>query len=117
MFAKITGAKHFPGRYPPGVLTNPQLKNFIEGKVMLVTDVGPDKNAVKDAVKVGLPIVALCDTNNPANNVDLVVPCNNKGKKSLGLVFYLLAKYYMEFKGLSNKGQAFEYTVEQFTEE
>lgn len=117
MFAKVTGCKHFPGRYPPGVLTNPQLKNFIEGKLMLVTDVGPDKNAVKDAVNVGLPIVALCDTNNPVNNVDLVVPCNNKGKKSLGLVFYLLAKYYMEFKGLTNKNQAFEYTIDQFTEE
>ena len=117
MFAKLTGCKHFPGRYPPGVLTNPQLKDFIEGKIMLVTDVGPDKNAVKDAVSVGLPIVALCDTNNPANNIDFVIPCNNKGKKSLGLVFYLLAKNYMEQKGMINKGQAFEHTVEQFTEE
>lgn len=117
MFANLTGTKFFAGRYPPGVLTNPQLKNFIEGKIMLVTDVGPDKNAVKDAVSVGLPIIALCDTNNPTNNVDLVVPCNNKGKKSLALVFYLLAKNYMEIRGMLNKGQAFEKTVDDFTEE
>lgn len=117
MFAKATGTKSFPGRYPPGVLTNPQLKNFIEGKVMLVTDAGPDKNAVKDALSVGIPIVALCDTNNQANNLDLVIPCNNKGKKSLGLVFYLLAKQYLELKGLTNKGQAFEYDIDNFTDE
>lgn len=117
MFAKITECKHFPGRYPPGILTNPQLKDFIEGKIMVVTDVGPDKNAVKDALSIGLPIVALCDTNNTVNNIDFVIPCNNKGKKSLGLVFYLLAKHYMELKGLTNKSQAFEYTLDQFTEE
>ncbi len=117
MFEKVTGAKCFAGRYPPGILTNPQLKNFTEGKIMFVIDVGPDKNAVKDALSVGLPIVALCDTNNQVNNIDFVVPCNNKGKKSLGLIFWLLAKLYLENKGLINKGQAFEYTVDQFTEE
>lgn len=117
MFEKVTGTKCFAGRYPPGILTNPQLKNFTEGKLMLVVDVGPDKNAVKDALSVGIPIVALCDTNNQVNNIDLVIPCNNKGKKSLGLVFWLLAKLYLENKGLINKGQAFEYTIDQFTEE
>ncbi len=117
MFEKATNAKCFPGRYPPGILTNAQLKNFTEAKVMVVTDVGPDKNAVKDALSVGIPIVALCDTNNQVNNIDLVIPCNNKGKKSLGLVFWLLAKTYLELKGITNKGQAFEYNLEQFTEE
>jgi small subunit ribosomal protein S2 len=117
MFAHVTGTKSFPGRYPPGVLTNPQLKNFMEGKIMLVTDANPDKNAVKDAMSVGIPVVALCDTNNEANNLDLIIPCNNKGKKSLGLVFYLLAKQYLELRGVTNKGQAFEYTVDNFTDE
>lgn len=117
MFAKVTGCKFFAGRYPPGVLTNSQLKNFIEGKVLLVTDAAPDKNAVKDAISVGLPIIGLCDTNNVANNLDLIIPCNNKGKKSLGLIFWILAKLYMEKKGLINKGQAFEYVADQFTEE
>ena len=63
MFEKVTGCRAFPGRYPPGVMTNPQLKNFVEGKIMVVTDVGPDKNAVKDALSMGIPVVALCDTN------------------------------------------------------
>ena len=116
LFSEITGAKHFAGRYPPGVLTNPSLKNFIEAKIVLVADSWPDKNAVEDALKIGLPVIALCDTNNQTNNLDLVVPCNNKGKKSLGLVFYLLAKIYTEKKGII-KPEDFKYKIEDFTED
>lgn len=113
--AELIGCKFFAGRYPPGVMTNPNLKNYIEAKIVLVTDAWPDRNAINDALKIGIPVVALCDTNNQSNNIDLVVPCNNKGKKSLGLIFYLLTKEYMEARGMSNKGQ-FPATVDDFTE-
>lgn len=109
-FAELTGAKYFAGRYPPGVLTNPSLKNFIEAKIVLVVDAWPDKNAIEDALKIGLPVIALCDTNNQANNIDLVVPCNNKGKKSLGLFFYLLAKQLIN-------AEEFKATLDDFTDE
>lgn len=115
-FAEITGCKYFAGRYPPGVLTNPSLKNFIEVKIMLVVDAWPDKNAVNDALKIGIPVIALADTNNTANNVDLVIPCNNKGKKSLGIVFYLIAKEYSTKTGLISE-KDFKYTMDDFTEE
>ncbi len=117
LFAKLTGSKIFAGRYPPGVLTNPQLKNFMESKLMILVDVGPDRNALKDALTIGIPTIALCDTNNATNNLDFVIPCNNKGKKSLGLVFYLLSKLYLENKNLINKGQAMEYSIDDFSEE
>jgi len=116
-FGKITGAKVFPGRYPPGILTNPNLDNFIEVKIILVTDSWPDRNAIKDALSAGIPIIALCDTNNQANNIDLVVPCNNKGKKSLGLLFYILTREYMKKKGLIKEDSEFKATLEDFTEE
>lgn len=116
-FAKATGAKFFAGRYPPGVMTNPQLKDFVEAKVMLVTDAWPDKNAINDALKIGIPVVALCDTNNQANGIDLVIPCNNKGKKSLGLMYWLLAKLYVKQRGLIKKDEDFKFTVDDFTEE
>ncbi len=116
LFAELTGCKFFAGRYPPGVLTNPSLKNFLEAKLILVADAWPDKNAVEDALKIGIPVIALCDTNNQSNNIDLVVPCNNKGKKSLGLVFYLLAKIYTEKRGLI-KSEDFKYTIDDFSEE
>ncbi len=112
MFGKVTGSRIFAGRYPPGILTNPSLKSFTEAKIMLVTDSWPDRNAVEDALKIGIPVIGLCDTNNQANNLDLVVPCNNKGKKSLGLFFFILTKLYCEKRGME-----FKSTLEDFTEE
>ena len=117
MFGKLTGSKVFAGRYPPGILTNSNLENFIEVKLILVTDSWPDRNVMKDAIKVGIPVVALCDTNNQSNNIDLVVPCNNKGKKSLGLLFHILTREYMKKRGLINDDSEFTAKVEDFTEE
>lgn len=116
LFGELTGANVYTGRYPPGILTNTQLRKFTEVKIVIVTDPWPDRNAVDDAFKMGLPIIALCDTNNQTNNLDFVVPCNNKGKKSLGLIFWLLTKGYMENRGMINKG-GFTYTLDDFSEE
>jgi len=116
-FGEITGMKVFPGRYPPGILTNPNLKTYMEAKIMVVTDSWPDRNAIKDAMKVGIPVVALCDTNNQTNNIDLVIPCNNKGKKALGLVFYILAKEYLKAKGKIDAVGEAEIKLDDFVEE
>lgn len=115
MFAKLTGVKVFAGRYPPGILTNMELKSFIEPKLIVVTDAWPDRNTVKDALNAGIPIMALCDTNNQSNGIDLVVPCNNKGKKALGLIFWILANEYLKKRGV-NKDDIKE-TPEDFTEQ
>ncbi len=117
MFNKVIGARVFAGRYPPGILTNPRLDNYIEAKVLLAVDSGPDRNAVVDSVKMGIPIVAICDTNNQSNNIDLVVPSNNKGKKSLGLFFWILAREYLRNRGILKKNEELKEKVEDFTEE
>ena len=117
MFGELTGAKVFPGRYPPGTLTNPQLESYIEVKILLVTDAWPDRNVVRDAIKCGVPVIALCDTNNQSNNIDLVVPCNNKGKKSLGLLFWILAREYLKNRGMMKNYEDFKATIDDFTEE
>ncbi len=116
-FGKHTGTKVFAGRYPPGILTNPQLENYMECKLILVTDSWPDKNAIKDAMQIGIPVIALCDTNNESNELDLVVPCNNKGKKSLGLLFYILAREYLRNRGTLGKEEEPKFTLDEFTEE
>ena len=112
-----TGIKIFAGRYMPGILTNPALDKYIEGRIVLVTDPWPDRNVIDDAVKVGIPVVGLCDTNNNANNVDLVIPCNNKGKKSLGLLFWILAREYLKKRGVISSDEDFKAPLEEFTEE
>ncbi len=114
---ELTGIKVISGRYPPGILTNSNLETFTEPKVIMVCDPWPDKNAVEDAFKVGLPVIALCDTNNQSNKLDLVVPCNNKGKKSVGLIFYLIAREYMQRKGLLAGNEEMSAKIEDFTEE
>ena len=98
-FGKETGIDVFAKRYPPGVLTNIELDTFIEKKVILIVDEWADRNAIKDSIKMGIGVIALCDTNNHANNIDLIIPCNNKGHKSLGLIFYLLAREYLKNTG------------------
>jgi len=112
LFSKLTGIRVFNGRYPPGILTNMNLDSFIEAKLLFVIDPWIDKNVVKDAAKIGISTVALCDTNNDSLNVDLVAPCNNKGKKSLGLIFYILAREY-----LKSQKKKFDGKIEDFIEE
>ncbi|MBI4151383.1 30S ribosomal protein S2 [Candidatus Woesearchaeota archaeon] len=115
--AKLTGINVITGRYPPGILTNTNLETFTEPKIIVVCDPWPDRNAVADAAKVGIPIIALCDTNNQSNNLDLVVPCNNKGKKSVGLVFYLMVREYMRKKGLLRTEEELPVPLDEFVEE
>jgi len=78
------------------MLTNPNLERFTETKMIFVVDSIPDKNAVNDAIKIRVPVAALCDSNNDSLNIDLCAPCNNKGKKSLGLIFFILAREYQK---------------------
>ncbi len=117
MLEKVTGIRVHAGRYPPGMLTNPTLDNYEEAKIMLVTDAWPDRNAVRDAIRVGIPVVGLCDSNNTANNIDFVVPCNNKGKKSLGLLFWVLANEYLRARGQLKEGETITETPDDFTED
>ena len=116
-FKEATGCRVFAGRYPPGILTNTALPTFTEAKIMLVVDAWPDKNAIEDAVLMGIPVISLCDTNNQANSIDLIVPCNNKGKKSLGLVFYILAREYLKLKGIIKTDSEFTPKIDDFSPE
>jgi small subunit ribosomal protein S2 len=115
VFSKVTGIKSFVGRYPPGILTNTDLDNFIEAKLIFVADPFPDKNVVDDALRIGIPVIGLCDTNNELHGVDLVVPCNNKGKKSLGLIFWILAREYMKIRGNIKDYNEFTLKLDDFS--
>jgi len=115
-FAKATGVRIYTDRYPAGVLTNPGLETFTEPRIVMITDPWPDKNAVHDAITAGIPIIALCDSNNDMRNVDLLVPCNNKGAKSLGLIYWILANQYLHERGLLPKKKELEIPVKDFQE-
>ena len=102
MFAQSIGARHIVGRFIPGTLTNPRLRTYIEPRVIFVTDPQADSQALSEAVKSGLPVVGICDTNNHLRNVDLCIPANNKGRRSLALVYWLLSREILKARGDTN---------------
>jgi len=109
MFAKVTGAKSVVGRFIPGTLTNPEYRDFVEPDVVVVTDPIGDSQAVKEAVDVGVPVIAMCDTNNMTTHIDIIIPTNNKGRKALALIYWLLAKEITKLRG-----QQTDYAVKDF---
>ena len=116
LFSKLLGCDVFTGRYLPGKLTNAALENFKEYKVVIVCDPLTDKNILNEAFEQGTFTVGFCDTNNKTEKLDLVVPINNKGKKSLALALMLVAKHYLNNKGIL-KEKDFDYTLEDFSGE
>lgn len=114
VFAKTIGAKVFAGRFVPGTLTNPKLPEYIEPEVLIVTDPAADQQAVAEAMNVGIPIVALCDANNETRNVDLVIPTNNKGRRALACVYWLLTREILKEKGLMKSYDEFKLTMDDF---
>ncbi|MBU2560216.1 30S ribosomal protein S2 [archaeon] len=99
-FAKYSGVTAIAGRFIPGTLTNPNLDNFLEPEVVVVTDPRGDGQALQEASKIGIPVVALCDTDNSIAGVDLLIPTNNKGKKALTVVYWLLTQETLRERGL-----------------
>ncbi len=99
----VLGWKVFTKKYPSGMMTNIQLEKFYEPDLVIVCDPWVDHNALNDAIRTNKKVIALCDTNNFTKGVNLVIPCNNKGSKSLGLVFYLIARGYIEKRNIKVK--------------
>ncbi len=102
MFAKVTGAHSITGRFIPGIFTNTKIKgrySYLETSTVLITDPHFDRQALMEAQRVGTPVVSLVDTDNVTRSVDLAIPCNNKGRNSLAMIFWLLTKEILRERG------------------
>lgn len=113
-FCEVTGAVPIVGRFIPGLLSNPLYPNRIEPEVLAVSDPRADSQAVKEASSVGIPIVALCSTDNDFSGVDLVISTNNKGRRALAIVYWLLARQTLREKGELPPDKDLPLTVEDF---
>lgn len=102
-FSEITGIRVFTKKYPAGILTNKILPDFFENELTIITDQWVDKNALNDTLRAGKKVLMVCDTNNFSKGSDKVIIGNNKSEKSLGLIFYLLAKGYCAARGIQPK--------------
>lgn len=104
-FSELTGIRTFAKKYPAGILTNSSLPDFFENELTIVTDSWVDKNALNDTLKVHKKVLMICDTNNFSYGANQIIIGNNKGSKSLGIIFYLLAKGYCEAHNLESVSQ------------
>jgi small subunit ribosomal protein S2 len=98
-FCEVVGATPLLGRFIPGLLSNPLYPNRIEPGVIMVSDPKADVQAVKEASTVGIPVVALCSTDNDFAYVDLAIPTNNKGRRALAVIYWLLARQILRERG------------------
>jgi small subunit ribosomal protein S2 len=114
LFAQALGSQVFAGRFVPGTLTNPNLMQYTEPAVLVVTDPAADQQALREAMNVGIPVVGLCDANNEARFVDLVIPTNNKGRRALATIYWLLTREVLKARQEIASDEDFKPTIDDF---
>jgi len=113
-FCSFTGAIPITGRFIPGTFTNPSLPSYMEPSLLIASDPRADEQAIDEAAEVGIPVIALCDTDNFCEYVDLIIPVNNKGRRSLALVYWLLARQVLRERGELGPDEDLPVPVEHF---
>jgi small subunit ribosomal protein S2 len=113
-FCEMTGARKMLGRFMPGTLTNPSLPYYTEPRLVIISDPQVDSQAIIEATNAGIPVIGISNTDNVTSKIDLVIPANNRGRKSLATVFWLLAREILIQKGQLQESEPMKYEIDDF---
>merc|ERR1711994_309310 len=98
-FARYIGSTAIAGRYTPGAFTNQIQAAFREPRLLVVADPRADHQPVTEASYANIPVLAFCNVDSPVRFIDVVIPCNNKGDKSIGLMWWFMAREVLRLRG------------------
>jgi small subunit ribosomal protein S2 len=113
-FCSVLGCRAYVGRFTSGSFTNPTYADFFEPVAVIVTDTLADQQIVEEASQIGIPVIALCSTDNSLKDTDIVIPVNNKGRRSLAIAYWLLAREILRERGTLPASGDFGATIEDF---
>lgn len=113
-FCEVLGCKRYTGRFTSGTFTNPTYSGYFEPVAVVVTDALADEQIVEEASQIGVPVIALCSTDNSRSNVDLIIPVNNKGRRALAIVLWLMAREILRERGELSMDGDFGYSIDDF---
>jgi small subunit ribosomal protein S2 len=113
-FCEMTGARKMLSRFMPGTLTNPSLPYYTEPKLVIISDPQVDSQAITEATNAGIPVIGVSNTDNVTSKIDVIIPANNRGRKSLATVFWLLAREILIQKGKLGENDPMKYEIDDF---
>ena len=81
---------------------------------MVVTDPLSDHQPIIEASYVNIPVIAFCNTDSPLKYIDIAIPCNTKSTHSIGLMWWLLSREVLRFRGAISRNDNWNVVVDLF---
>ncbi len=113
-FCEMLDSKKLVGRFMPGTLTNPSLPYYIEPKLVFISDPQVDQQAITEATNAGIPIIGIANTDNITSKLDVIIPANNRGRKALATVYWLLVRQILIERGKLKENEPMKYEIDDF---